>query len=285
MSTTCEETEAGILSDASFYYLQRVVQQKCGLYLEPRKKDLVLMRIKKRLSITHADELRAWCDLVTRPGNDIGLQDLIDEVTTQHTKFFRENAQLDHFQQWILPAIQQRGRASAEKKIRVWSAGCSSGEEPYTLAMILLESLGEEWDIRILASDICHKALDKAASGLYLEEQTAHIPPNLLDKYFEPVAIGVARGFRARTLLRERIDFRKINFMDARYPINTAFEIIFCRNVIIYFDQASREQLLARFASHLQPDNGYLFLGHSELVAEIPSLQKHKFNIFQKTAS
>ncbi|MBF0462035.1 MAG: chemotaxis protein CheR [Magnetococcales bacterium] len=279
MMTACEETT---ISEANFHHLQQVVQRKCGLHLEPRKKDLIFMRVRRRLNIAHPTDLRDWCDRLAQPGREAELQELIDEVTTQHTKFFRENVQLDYLRQWILPEIQRQGRTGTGKKIRVWSAGCSSGEEPYTLAIILLETLGTGWDVRILASDICQRALHKAVNGLYAADSVAEMAPDLLAKYFDPVRDGEQPAFRVKPLLRERIDFRQINFMDARYPINTAFEIIFCRNVIIYFDQANRERLLARFADYLQPDNGYLFLGHSEIVTGIPTLQKRKLNIFQK---
>ena len=271
------------ISDADFAYLQQVVQQKCGLYLEPRKKDLVFLRLKKRLKISRASDLRDYCDKLMQADGDKELQKLIDEVTTQHTKFFRENTQLKYLQQQILPKIQQQGRARAEKKIRIWSAGCSSGEEPYTLAMILLETLGAEWDIRILASDICQRALQTDSQGEYSVKDTADIAPNLLKKYFAVVGDGDQTFLRVKRTLKDKIDFRQINFMAPRYPINTLFEIIFCRNVIIYFEQDVRDTLLARFAKYLQKDNGFLFLGHSELINDIPTLQKHKMNIFQKT--
>ncbi|MEO5350087.1 MAG: hypothetical protein H7836_10630 [Magnetococcus sp. YQC-3] len=276
---TCESMT---ISDADFRHLQQVVQASCGLHLEARKKDLVLMRLKRRLNIANPTDLRAWCDGLAQPGREAEMQELIDEITTQHTKFFRESTQLDYLREQILPEIQRQGRAGREKKVRVWSAGCSSGEEPYTLAMILLETLGRGWNIRILASDICQKALHKAVSGLYLAESVADLSPERLEKYFLPEPSSGQPAFRVQPFLQEMIDFRQINFMDARYPINTTFEIIFCRNVIIYFDQAVRERLLARFAEYLQPDNGYLFLGHSELVSEIPTLQKRKLNTFQK---
>lgn len=276
---TCESMT---ISDADFLHLQQVVQQRCGLYLEPRKKDLILMRIRKRLNLGSLADVRAWCDALAQPGRESEMQELIDEITTQHTKFFRENTQLTHLQECILPEIQRQGRAAVEKKVRVWSAGCSTGEEPYTLGMILREQLGPGWNVRILASDICQKALRKAVDGLYSEESVADIPSGLLSKYFDAVQANGRSAFRVKPVLQEMVDFRQINFMDDRYPINTPFEIIFCRNVIIYFDQAVRERLLARFAGYLQPENGFLFLGHSELVAGIPTLRKRKLNIFQK---
>lgn len=278
--TLCDEAT---ISDTDFGHLQEVVQRTCGLYLEQRKKDLIFLRLQKRLNLTRAADLRRWCETVMQPGGEAAMQELIDEITTQHTKFFRENAQLDYLRLEILPEIQRQGRAGAEKKIRVWSAGCSSGEEPYTLAMILLETLGTDWDVRILASDICHKALHKAATALYAAEDVGDIPPHLLTKYFTPVQADSHTAFQVKPLLQERVDFRQINFMDPRYPINTSFEIIFCRNVIIYFEQTTRERLLARFAEYLQADNGFLFLGHSEIVNEIPTLQKRKLNVFQKS--
>ncbi len=277
--TTCESMA---ISDTDFHRLQQVVLGRCGLHLEARKKDLIFMRIRKRLKLTAGSDLRAWCDRVTQPGREADLQELIDEITTQHTKFFRENVQLYYLRQWILPEIQQRARSGAEKKIRVWSAGCSSGEEPYTLAMILLETLGTGWDVRILASDICQKALQKAVNGLYSAAEVADVAPDLRNKYFQAVQDGDQLAFQVKPLLRERIDFRQINFMEPRYPINTMFEIIFCRNVIIYFDATVRDRLLERFADYLQPNGGFLFLGHSEIVAGIPSLQKRKLNVFQK---
>ncbi|MEO5363091.1 MAG: hypothetical protein H7838_05650 [Magnetococcus sp. DMHC-8] len=277
--TTCESMT---ISDADFLQLQQVVRGRCGLHLEPRKKDLIFMRVKRRLNLANPAELRAWCEQVIQAGRETDMQELIDEITTQHTRFFRESVQLDCLRERILPEIRRQGRAGAEKKLRVWSAGCSSGEEPYTLAMILLEQLGEDWDIRILASDICQKALHKADRGVYTAAEVADIPADLRGKYLDPVPGGGQDLFQVKPVLRERIDFRQINFMASRYPINTPFEIIFCRNVIIYFDQAVRERLLERFAGYLQTDNGFLFLGHSEIVAGIPTLQKHKLNIFQK---
>ena len=211
--TICGETT---ISEADFHHLQQVVQNRCGLRLEPRKKDLIFMRVKRRLNMTRSTDLRAWCDGLTAPGREHELQELIDEVTTQHTKFFRENVQLEYLRQWVLPEIQRQGRTGTEKKIRVWSAGCSSGEEPYTLAMILLETLGVGWNMRILASDICQKALHKAVRGVYPAEDVAELAPELLVKYFDPVQDGERAAFRVKPLLQERIDFRQINFLDAR---------------------------------------------------------------------
>ena len=274
--------ETASISPADFEHLQRVVQERCGLQLDLSKKDLIFLRLKKRLKIERSSELRDYCDRLLKAGGGVALQQLIDEVTTQHTKFFRENTQLEYLRQQLLPDIQQRGRAGAEKKLRVWSAGCSSGEEPYSLAMILAETLGTAWDIRILASDICHAALHKAEQGCYPASDLADVPTNWAMKYFDRTRVDGLPCLRVKKPLREMIDFRQINFMEARYPINTLFEIIFCRNVIIYFDQVNRDRLLRRFADYLQGDNGYLFLGHSEIITGIPTLQKRKLNVFQK---
>ena len=278
--TLAHETVA--ISDADFECLQKVVLEKCGLFLESRKKELVFLRLKKRLKISSPSELRNYCAYLTKAEGDAELQALIDEVTTQHTKFFRENIQLDYLQQHILPEVQRQGQAKAQRKIRLWSAGCSSGEEPYTLAMILLETLGKGWNVRILASDICQKALRKATQGEYPASAAAEIAPHLVTKYFDKVQSGDVPLLRAKRSLKDVIEFRRINFMDARYPINTSFEIIFCRNVIIYFEKESRDRLLKRFEEHLHPDNGFLFLGHSEIIDNIPKLKKCKMNIFRR---
>ena len=270
------------ISSEDFKHLQNVVQKKCGLFLDPRKKDLVFLRLKKRLKISNPSDLRTYCDRLTMRGNEAELQELIDEITTQHTKFFRENTQLDYLQQTILPELQRQGQKHTRKKIRIWSAGCSSGEEPYTLAMILLEILGEAWDIRILASDICKKALQKAALGRYPESASADMPVHLVTQYFDREKQAKIPFIQAKDSLKNIIDFRQINFIDSRYPINTRFEIIFCRNVIIYFERTIWDALLSRFADYLQPEHGFLFLGHSEIIPNIPTLQKCKLNVFQK---
>ena len=265
-----------------FESLQTLILNRCGLQMDDKKKDLAFLRIQKRLVDFGVQTMGDYLKKLQKKENESEFQALVDEVTTRHTLFFRENSQLDYLRETILPIIERTLKRQSDRKIRIWSAGCSSGEEAYTLAMMMLEQFGEGWDIRILASDICHKALSKAHQGIYPEKVVQSIPLRLRTYYFEKKTESGHVYFRAKESLRTLIQFREINFMDSRFPINTLFDLIFCRNVIIYFDQETRNRLILRFKGYLKKDQGYLCLGHSEVIPSISDLKKWKFNIHQK---
>jgi chemotaxis protein methyltransferase CheR len=199
---------------------------------------------------------------------------LINVITTNKTDFFRESAHFHYLVRKALPEMLRQ--SSGRRTIMVWSAGCSSGEEPYTLAMVLKEFVAERRgiDFLILATDISTNVLEKAKLAVYDEERIGPIPDELRKKYLLKNKDAVNRAYRVVPELRERTRFRRLNFMDSDFGFRETMDIIFCRNVIIYFDKQTQERLLNRFCGYLSLD-GYLFMGHSEtlLGMDVPLVQ------------
>ncbi len=177
--------------------------------------------------------------------------------------FYREYDHFEFFSEQFLPGLVERQQSGNSKTLRIWCPGCSSGEEPYTLAMLISEFFGRflsQWDIGILATDISTRVLDKARAGVYPKESVQKLPPPLIQKYFQPLN----NGERAvRDAIKDAVLFRRLNLMRQDYPFKNKFHAIFCRNVMIYFDQSTRADLVRRLHRHLEPE-GYLFIGHSE---------------------
>jgi chemotaxis protein methyltransferase CheR len=196
---------------------------------------------------------------------DEELVHMIDIVTTNKTDFFREAQHFDFLTNKAVPALMQQHSAGIRRKLRVWSAGCSSGEEPYTLAMTLseMQERYEGFDFEILATDISTRVLQKAALGIYEEEKVAPVPMNMKKKYLLRGRGGQQGQVRITPELRKMIRFSRLNFMDDDFGIRDRMDIIFCRNVIIYFDRVTQERLLKRFCQQLVP-GGFIFMGHSE---------------------
>jgi chemotaxis protein methyltransferase CheR len=190
---------------------------------------------------------------------------MIDIVTTNKTDFFREPAHFDYLREKAVPALIHQHEAGIRRKLKIWSAGCSTGEEPYTLAMVLREfqDACKGFNFDIMATDISTRVLQTAASAIYSEDKVVPVPPQMKQKYLLR-GKGDRQGMvRIVPALRETIRFRRLNFMEEDFGIKDRMDIIFCRNVIIYFDRATQEKLLRRFCDHLVP-GGYVFMGHSE---------------------
>lgn len=185
---------------------------------------------------------------------------MIDQVTTNKTDFFREPAHFDYLTSKVLPELTR-----SKKRVMIWSAGCSSGEEPYTLAMVLNEYRDgyQSPDFLILATDISTRVLEKAKLAVYEHERVVPIPPALQKKYLLRSKDKTKNIYRVVFGLRKQVQFRKLNFMNEDFGFREKMDIIFCRNVIIYFDKPTQERLLNKLCEHLSPD-GYIFVGHSE---------------------
>lgn len=207
---------------------------------------------------------------------------MIDRISTNHTFFFREKAHFDLLTAEVLPKTLQK-LPGAGQNLRFWSAGCSSGEEPYSLAMTISEFLGPRINNltpSILATDISVTALAKASRGVYTESETAQMSSDLKNRYFMRLEDGM---WAVKQSLKKMILFRRLNLMRRAYPFKNKFHVIFCRNVMIYFDAPTRQALLERFYACLEPE-GYLFLGHSESMGRSSSLFKYiKPAVYQKT--
>jgi chemotaxis protein methyltransferase CheR len=252
------------LSKADFDRLRTLIYDGSGINLGSDKKTMMEIRLKRRLRSLGISSLGEYCHRVfAQEGKEDELVHLIDVITTNKTDFFREAGHFDYLVAKALPDLASRH--GANRQSLVWSAGCSTGEEPYTLAMVLGEySLGRPgFRFSVLASDISTSVLARAATGIFKSELVRPVPPDLRRKYFMRSRDPESDLLRVVPELRARIEFRRINFMDADFGLAESPEIIFCRNVIIYFDRQTQVRLLRKLTRQLAP-GGYFFSGHSE---------------------
>ena len=253
------------LSDKDFRKFAEFIHTECGIKLPPAKKTMLEARLQKRLRILGLADFRSYTDqLFTGGGMERELIHLIDAVTTNTTDFFREPRHFEYLDDVVLP---QWRAANPGREFRVWSAGCSLGMEPYTLSMVLSEFASRFPDFRfsIMATDISTQVLEKAARGIYTEDQVRAVPETLKRKYFLR-SKDRSRGLvRVAPELRRTVNFRRLNFME-EFKVKEKMDVVFCRNVIIYFDKPTQESLLRRLTSCLQR-GGHLFIGHSESLA------------------
>jgi len=248
------------LTDREFDLISRLVYDTVGIHLPEEKRVLVESRLQPLLRQEH---LSSFEDLYTRVIQDTSgtlLSDMVNRLTTNHTYFMRESAHYDYLVQHIFPIWQ----SLATRDIRIWSAGCSSGEEIYTTAILIREYFSpyrqEEWGL--LGTDISLRVLTQAQEGIYPPDRLENLPPSLVQKYFtrrEDNTYQISETIRAMVL------FKRLNLMRETYPFRGKFDLIWCRNVLIYFDQAHKTTILSHLVEVLKP-GGYLFLGHSETI-------------------
>lgn len=266
-----------VMSDKVFRRLSELIHGSCGIRMPLAKKTMLEGRLRKRIRALRLESYEQYCEyLFSTEGFEREFIHMIDAVTTNKTDFFREPDHFDYLFDRVLPELVGRQGLSGGRRLNVWSAGCSTGEEPYTLAMVLSEFAGGRSDFQfsVLATDISTAVLDTARSGIYDEEKVAPIPLNLRRKYLlrgKDRRKGLVRVARE---LRGLVRFRRVNFLEDDYGIKEAIGVIFCRNVIIYFDRPTQQKILKRFSELLLP-GGYLFIGHSESLhgMELPLVQ------------
>jgi len=256
------------VTDREFALFRELVSAQTGITLNDHKRHLLRARLGKRLRALGLQSLSAYYEYLTQ--HDPAGQEMVrfvNAITTNKTDFFRELHHFRYLQEQWAPARRASIAKSGDRQVRFWSAGCSSGEEPYTLAIVLNEALRTEpgWDMKILASDLDTEMLARAEAGIFPIEGTSSIPPPLLSRYFLR-GVGSWAGYvKVRQELRECVSFRRINFNDDSWPIQSRFDGIFCRNVLIYFNRETQRRILQRLLDFLKPD-GVLFLGHSESI-------------------
>jgi chemotaxis protein methyltransferase CheR len=251
------------LSEEEFQLISQLVYGRFGIHLSSQKKTLIVERLQKTIRVGNFTSFRDYYDHVIADRSGKELLNLVDKISTNHTMFFREQDHFTYMQSTLLPRLLETERRSGRKFIRIWSAGCSSGEEPYTIAMLLHDNLiacDAGWDVGILATDISTTVLEKAQEGLYAANQMEHVPAVFRKRYFKPAGEGLAM---VSDELRKMIMFRRLNLMNQDFPFKGKFQLIFCRNVMIYFDAPTRDALLSKFHRYLEP-GGTLFVGHSE---------------------
>jgi chemotaxis protein methyltransferase CheR len=249
------------LSESQFLQIRQLVYRLCGINLIPGKEELVKSRLAKRLRALGLSGFEQYLQYVERDKSRQELASMIDALTTNKTSFFREAQHFDYLRHQVLPGIKKMKEG---RRLRIWSAGCSSGEEPYSIALVLREEIPDidRWDARILATDISTKMLAKAREAIYGQEELREVPASLLQKYFTCIRIKPPRSYQVKDNVRALIRFSALNLM-AAWPMKGPFQVIFCRNVMIYFDKQTQQELVNRFGELLEP-GGHLFLGHSE---------------------
>jgi chemotaxis protein methyltransferase CheR len=265
------------MSEKDFQRCSRFIQEEYGIKMPLSKKTLLECRLRKRMRVLSMDSFEKYVEYAfcRKSGHD-ELIHMIDVVTTNKTDFFRESQQFDFLAGRVLPELASTLRAGIRRPLRVWSAGCSTGEEAYTLAMVLSD-YGEKFpgfDYRILATDVSTQVLAAAARGVYKEESTQAIPEGMKRKYLMRSKDRSREKIRIVPELRGKVSFHRLNFMEENFGLRDHMDVIFCRNVIIYFEKEIQEQLVNQLCTHLLKD-GFLFVGHSETLhgMTVPLLQ------------
>ncbi|MDR3553408.1 MAG: protein-glutamate O-methyltransferase [Syntrophobacteraceae bacterium] len=254
------------MSDRDYHRLSKFIHDSCGITLPPAKKTMIEGRLRKRLRALGIESFGKYCEFVFDSG---GMQSehihMIDVVTTNKTDFFREPDHFDYLTRTALPQLMLAHMPGARKKVNIWSAACSTGEEPYTLAMVLGEfaEVCPGFDFSILATDISTEVLEKARLGIYDHDRAVPIPMVLRKKYLLKSRQKEKGLVRVTPELRNCVKFRRLNFLERDYGIEDRMDVVFCRNALIYFDRPTQERLVARFLNHMAP-GGFLFVGHSE---------------------
>ncbi|MBU0728827.1 MAG: protein-glutamate O-methyltransferase [Proteobacteria bacterium] len=265
------------LTDSQFLKFSELVYEKTGIFLKPEKKELLNARLGKRLRACGINDFKNYYNFVMGDASGEELIHLIDSVSTNFTNFFREKAHFDFLKANVLPGYIKGARG--KKQISVWSAACSSGEEPYTLGMVLGDffSRYQDWNFSILATDISTRVLSHGERGVYSLDRVAGIPENQLRLFFQKGTGKSSGQVKVKDSLRGLVTFRRFNLMDV-FPWKESFDIIFCRNVMIYFNRETQQELISKFYGSLVP-GGHLFIGHSESISGI----KHGFKQIAST--
>ena len=256
-----------LLTDKDFEYLCKLAGQLAGIHLSSGKRELIYGRLAKRLRALGLNDFKQYCELLSE-GDEEGHKDehthFINAITTNVTSFFRENHHFEYMADVLLPELIKKKSLQAKPRLRIWSAGCSSGKEPYSIAMVLKECIPdiERWDAKILATDLDSNILEVAKEGVYPKEHLKEISPQRQKRWFKTGRGVNDKSIKISDEAKSLITYKKLNLTED-WPMKGPFDFIFCRNVTIYFDRDTRVTLLDKFANYLDHD-GHLFVGHSE---------------------
>lgn len=250
------------ITDAEFRAIRDLVYQRFGITLSDQKKNLVVGRLQKILRERHYTTFQQYYDILVADKTDKLISELANQITTNHTFFFREPDHFDFFRETILPEAVNRHKDIGDNDLRVWCAAASSGEEPYTILISMMEFFGAEyskWNAGLLATDISEKALIAAKKGVYDSHRLQGVPEAIIRKYFRKVG----DQFHVSDALKKEATIRRFNLMNKSLPFKKPFDCIWCRNVMIYFDGPTKIELVNRMYKHTV-NKGYLLIGHSE---------------------
>jgi chemotaxis protein methyltransferase CheR len=274
------EREFGF-SKSEFRYLSNLVFDHTGIHLQDKKYEMVYARLARRIRALNLQSFSDYCQLLDGENGDKEIGDFINSITTNLTKFFRDPEQFSHFRHQLIKPKVVLGRAGKKQSLKVWSAGCSTGEEAYSIAMAIKASKpkNQQWTVRILATDIDTNVLKKAKNGGYKNKKLDDLPPKLIKDFLNLSDDKLTLNVDAE--LKEYITFRELNLMNP-WPMKQKFNAIFCKNVMIYFDTKTRNTLIERFVEMLEP-GGFLYLGHSEtLLGSHKYLERDGHSIYKK---
>jgi len=247
-----------------FDFLRKISNEHSGILVPDDKFDMFYSRLSKRLRLHGLSNFKEYCQYL-KDNPDKEFTEFINAVTTNLTSFFREKHHFEYVKDTIIPEVLKRN--SAKKTIRVWSAGCSTGEEPYSIAMTLLENIPSGWDVKILATDLDTNVLQTAATGIYTNDRVEGLPNKTIERWFKKGTGKNAVKVRVNPALQALIQFKQLNLMQD-WPMKNNFDFIFCRNVLIYFDRDTKEQLAQKYGRFLAIGS-HLFIGHSESLNQL----------------
>lgn len=255
------------LSDKEFNQIRKLVSEHTGISLSDAKKNLVYSRLVKRLRSLQMRSFKDYCAYLTSKSGEDELINFTNAITTNLTSFFREAHHFDFLKNKLVPEFLQNNADT--RRIRVWSAGCSTGEEPYSLAMVLREAIprSKGWDVKILATDLDSNVLEHAATGIYNEDRIESLPKGRIKTWFKYGSGNNKGSVMVHPALKEMIHFKRLNLMH-EWPMKGKFDVIFCRNVMIYFDKPTQKKLYGRFCNQLI-DRGHICIGHSESMFKV----------------
>jgi len=262
-----------MVTSALFDQFRKLIYDETGIWLGNSKTALLCGRLSRRLRVLGMDTLAEYYSLVSEPDQLQERALMIDAITTNETHFFREKVHFSFLAQSVFPIWRRQAEAGhRSRRIRIWSAGCSSGEEPYSLAMMLAKSFpsAEGWDTRILATDISRRMLATAREGIYDISKSNAIPPEFLRKYMLKGSASQEGCMKVAREIQQLVDFESLNLNCQPYPMSEAFDVILCRNVLIYFNAASKNRVVEGLLEHLSP-SGLLFSGHAESLCGVNS--------------
>ncbi len=257
------------LSDRDYQHVRELVHELAGISLNDGKRELVVARLSKRIRQLGLKSVGQYLTYVREQKSQDELITMLDALSTNLTSFWREAQHFDYLGQQTLPALAARAQRNGFYRLRAWSAGCSSGEEPYSLAMLALHTLpdADRWDLKILATDLSTRVLATARAGVYSAERLKTVPPALRHAYFVNERTSRGKQHRVAEPVRACVSFARLNLMES-WPMRGPMDFIFCRNVMIYFDKPTQTRLVSRFHELLKP-GGTLFIGHSESLTGI----------------
>ncbi|MEX0404261.1 protein-glutamate O-methyltransferase [Aquibium sp. LZ166] len=270
MSQTAASKTGGIvpgeylLTADDFRQIAAILHDHAGIQLSETKAALVYARLAKRLRALGLENFRDYCSFVAKSEGLDERQRMVAALTTNVTKFFREAHHFEHLKRTVFPELLERAKRGAE--VRIWSAGCSNGQEAYSIALVILSMMPDaaKRDVRILASDIDPNMIQEGRIGQYPGQALTDVPPELRKRWFRR-APGSADDWQVADEVKDLVSFRELNLF-AKWPMQKKFDIVFCRNVVIYFDKGKQADLWGRFSGVLKPD-GWLYIGHSERIS------------------